>query len=70
MQNLQLERVPVTKTGMLIRKPVDQVFEAFVNPDITTKFWFTRSSGKLAPGAKVEWAVFVNRKKVDLPHSR
>jgi len=55
MQNLQLERVPVTKTGMLIRKPVDQVFEAFVNPDITTKFWFTRSSGKLEAGRQVQW---------------
>jgi len=55
MQNLQLERVPVTKTGMLIRKPVAQVFEAFVNPDITTKFWFTGSSGKLEAGRQVQW---------------
>ena len=40
---------------MLIRKPVSEVFEAFVNPDITTKFWFTRSDGKLNAGGKVEW---------------
>jgi uncharacterized protein YndB with AHSA1/START domain len=26
------------KIGMLIRKPVAQVFEAFVNPEITTQF--------------------------------
>ncbi len=40
---------------MLIRKPVGEVFEALVNPDITTKFWFTRSSGRLEPGAHVQW---------------
>jgi uncharacterized protein YndB with AHSA1/START domain len=40
---------------MLIRKPVADVFEAFVNPDVTTNFWFTRSSGNLEPGAQVRW---------------
>jgi uncharacterized protein YndB with AHSA1/START domain len=38
---------------MLIRKPVADVFEAFVNPDITTKFWFTKSSGRLDAGKQV-----------------
>jgi uncharacterized protein YndB with AHSA1/START domain len=55
MANLQLKRVPITKTGMLIRKPVADVFEAFVNPDITTQFWFTRSSGRLQAGKQVQW---------------
>ena len=55
MDNLQLEQVPITKTGMLIRKPVADVFGAFVNPDITTKFWFTKSSGKLEAGKQVQW---------------
>ena len=45
----------VVETQMLIRKPVAQVFEAFVNPDITSKFWFTKSSGRLEPGKKVRW---------------
>jgi uncharacterized protein YndB with AHSA1/START domain len=53
--DLQLTQAPVMKTGMLIRRPVAEVFEAFVNPDITTQFWFTRSSGRLEPGAQVEW---------------
>ena len=56
MDTLQLTHIPVMKTGILIRRPVAEVFEAFVNPEITTQFWFTRSSGKLAPGAQVEWA--------------
>ena len=34
------------KAEKLIRKPVAKVFEAFINPEITTKFWFTKSSGK------------------------
>jgi len=55
MDSLQFTRLPVTKTGMLIRKPVADVFEAFINPGITTKFWFTRSSGRLAAGKQVQW---------------
>lgn len=45
----------VVEVQMLIRKPVADVFEAFVNPQITTKFWFTKSSGRLEQGAKVRW---------------
>lgn len=55
MDNLQLTHVPMTKTGMLIRRPVADVFEAFINPDITTQFWFTRSSGRLEVGKQVQW---------------
>ena len=55
MDNLRLKQVPIMKTGMLIRKSVGEVFEAFVNPDITTKFWFTKSSGKLEAGKQVQW---------------
>jgi len=55
MDNMQLKLVPVAKTGMLIRKPVADVFEAFVNPDITTKFWFTKSSGRLEAGKQIQW---------------
>jgi hypothetical protein len=47
--------VPITNTGILIRKPVADVFEAFVNPDITTKFWFTKSSGRFEAGKQVQW---------------
>jgi uncharacterized protein YndB with AHSA1/START domain len=55
MDNLQLKQVPIAKTGMLIHKPVADVFEAFINPDITTKFWFTKSSGRLEAGKQVHW---------------
>jgi len=55
MKNLRLTQVPTTKTGMLIRRPAADVFEAFINPDITTKFWFTKSSGRLEAGKQVQW---------------
>jgi uncharacterized protein YndB with AHSA1/START domain len=40
---------------MLIRKPIEEVFEAFVNPEVTTNFWFTKSTGKLEEGQTVTW---------------
>ncbi len=44
-----------TKVSLLIRKPVNEVFQAFINPEISTRFWFSKSSGKLVQGEKVTW---------------
>lgn len=44
-----------TTSAMLIRKPVHEVFLAFIDPEITTKFWFTKSSGSLEEGKQVTW---------------
>ena len=72
MANLQLTEIPTAKSEMLIRKPVAEVFEAFVNPEITTRFWFTKSTGRLEPGKHITWtwemydiSVQVNVKEVD-----
>lgn len=46
---------PVAAAGMLIRRPVADVFGAFVDPAITARFWFSRGSGRLAPAAKLRW---------------
>ncbi|WP_292009794.1 SRPBCC family protein [Chryseobacterium sp.] len=40
---------------MLIRKPVQDVFQAFIDPVVTTNFWFTKSSGKLEEGKVITW---------------
>ena len=45
----------IVEAQMLIHKPVAHCYEAFVNPEITTKFWFTKSSGHLEVGKKVRW---------------
>jgi hypothetical protein len=43
---------------MLIRKPVEQVFEAFINPEITVNFWFSKSTGRLDENNEVIWTGF------------
>ncbi|HKU95259.1 MAG TPA: SRPBCC family protein [Vineibacter sp.] len=50
-----LTQAPVAKAGMLIRKPVAEVFNAFIDPAVTTRFWFTKSSGRLVAGKTVQW---------------
>ncbi|MGH8791077.1 MAG: SRPBCC family protein [Stackebrandtia sp.] len=52
---LQLTHIPDVKAGMLVRRPPAEVFQAFVDPAVTTKFWFTKSSGKMTPGARLRW---------------
>ena len=47
--------MPVVKAEMMIRKPVNDVFQAFIEPSTTTKFWFTKSSGRLEKGKHVRW---------------
>jgi uncharacterized protein YndB with AHSA1/START domain len=72
MNAMQLSKGAVAKTGMLIRKPVDEVFEAVVNPEITSQFWFSKGSGRLEPGKQVRWtwewydvSIDVNAKAVE-----
>ena len=69
---MKIEDVPIAKTEMLIRKPVSEVFEALVNPAITSRFWFTKGSDRLQSGKQIRWdwemynlAVDVNVKAVE-----
>ena len=52
---LTLQNEPVARAMMRIRKPVADVFEAFVDPAITSRFWFTRGSTRLKAGETVTW---------------
>ncbi|NGP87089.1 SRPBCC family protein [Fodinibius halophilus] len=45
----------VAKSEMLIRTPVSEVFESFIDPKITSEFWFTQGSDRLETGKKIEW---------------
>lgn len=45
----------ITECTMLIRRPAREVFRALTNPDITTNFWFTKSSGPMVQGQQVRW---------------
>jgi uncharacterized protein YndB with AHSA1/START domain len=55
MTDLRLTKIPVVKAEMLIRKPPGEVFEAFIDPAITTRFWFTKSTGRLEEGKHFTW---------------
>lgn len=46
---------PTARMELLIRRDPDVVFNAFVDPAIVTRFWFDRTTGPLAPGARVTW---------------
>ena len=50
-----METMPMVETQMMIRKPVSIVFQAFIDPAITTNFWFTKSSGQLEVGKSIRW---------------
>lgn len=52
---MKTENNKFAKAEMLIRKPVSEVFQAFIDPEITSKFWFTKGSGKLKQDEKTEW---------------
>jgi uncharacterized protein YndB with AHSA1/START domain len=52
---MSLQQEPIARAHVLIRKPVDVVFEAFIDPTMTSKFWFTRGSGILIEGSAVTW---------------
>lgn len=72
---MQEHRFTIEPTGnaeMLIKRPVKEVFEAFINPEITSKFWFTKGNGRLETGKQVKWewemynvSVQVNVKEIE-----
>ena len=55
-----LDRVPVARAEMLIRRPASEVYEAVVNPDVATIYWLTRASARLDEAGHViwEWGAF------------
>jgi len=52
---MDLKATPAVTTALLIRRPAAEVFEAFADPTVTTRFWFSKGSGRLEPSARVRW---------------
>jgi uncharacterized protein YndB with AHSA1/START domain len=52
---MPLTKAPSVDVGMLIRRPPHDVFEALADPSITTRFWYTKSTGRMAEGAELTW---------------
>lgn len=61
-----LNNAPIASVEMLIRRPAKDVFAAFVEPQLLTKFWLNRSSGPLVAGSKVHWEFMVKGAASDL----
>jgi len=51
----RLVTAPAVDVGMLVRRPPDEVFEALADPSVTTRFWFTKSTGRMTEGAELTW---------------
>jgi uncharacterized protein YndB with AHSA1/START domain len=52
---MEKRKIATVECQMMIRKPVSEVFQAFIDPAITTKFWFTKSSGELKVSKTINW---------------
>ncbi len=49
----------IAKVAIPVRRPISEVFNAFVEPSLITKFWLKSTSGALAEGATVQWHFMV-----------
>jgi uncharacterized protein YndB with AHSA1/START domain len=52
---MHLTRAPAVKVGLLMRKPPADTFAAIADPAITTRFWYTKSTGPMTEGAELTW---------------
>ena len=43
------------KASLQIQKPVEEVFEAIVNPEIMSKYFISESSGRMETGKELFW---------------
>jgi uncharacterized protein YndB with AHSA1/START domain len=52
---MTLLTAPIARAQMMIRRPAAEVYAAFVDPAVTSRFWFSRGSQVLEEGAVVTW---------------
>lgn len=52
---IRIDKPLVAHTAMLIRRPAIDCYEAFVDPDVTSKFWFSKGSARLDAAREVTW---------------
>ncbi len=50
---MKIEQLAMTKAEMLVRKPVAQILESFIDLAIASRFWCTKNSGRLEMGDQV-----------------
>ncbi|MFJ9522124.1 SRPBCC family protein [Kitasatospora sp. NPDC101801] len=55
MENPVPAPAPAAYACMIVRKPAEEVFRAFADPAVTTRFWYSGSSGPMVAGAELRW---------------
>lgn len=50
-----MNATPVATAGMLIRRPIGEVYEAFIDPEVTARFWFSHGNTRLDADEPVRW---------------
>ncbi|RSS75593.1 polyketide cyclase [Streptomyces sp. WAC06614] len=50
-----MSRPPRAYACMVVHRPAEEVFEAFADPAVTTRFWYTTSSGPMVAEAVLRW---------------
>lgn len=50
-----MDKALTAKASIGIQKPIDDVFEAIVNPDIMKNYFISESTGKLESGKEIQW---------------
>jgi hypothetical protein len=57
---LQLAKTTIAQAGMVVCKLIHQLFEAVVDPNVTTEFWISECSGRLETGKHIggEWEMY------------
>lgn len=49
------DKGPIRQGRIAVRTSAEVAFEAFRDPGVTTKFWYTKSTGEMVPGAHLRW---------------
>lgn len=51
-----MENILEAKAAIQLLKPIDEVFEAIVNPEQMYNYFISRSSGRMEEGAMLQWS--------------
>ncbi|MFD8934957.1 SRPBCC domain-containing protein [Streptomyces sp. NPDC059578] len=46
---------PAAYACMMMRRPAAEAFRAFADPAVTSRFWYSKSSGPIVTGADLRW---------------
>ncbi|MFP3964437.1 SRPBCC family protein [Actinomadura fulvescens] len=55
MQKLHLTQAPAAYACMIVRRSAEEVFQAFADPAVTRRFWYSKSSGPMVARAELRW---------------